>query len=283
MVAKDQTCSVPGRFIGENVAFVRDVVEFAIRSNSPVALLSLDQEKAFDRLEWSLKGDTFLKMGFGTSYVSWIHLFYCDVQSAVEVNGHLSPCFSLSCGVRQGCSLSPLLYVLVPEVLACNIRANPCIIGLTLPGSVSPLPVISQYADDTSVVVTTDDSIKAVFDTYSLFESGSGAKLNQAKSKCLWLGSWVGRIGPPVDLDWSPTKLKILGVYLGLGNLEEINWRPRIDVVDNVLNSWCQRILSFQGRSLVINPLTPERSCPRPTPNSLVFFGNISERAQAQK
>ena len=259
VVADDQTCGVPGRFIGENVAFLRDVVDFTTLSNSPAALLSLDQEKAFDRVEWSFMRRTLLTMGFGPSFINWIDLFYRDVQSAVDVNGHLSSFFPLSRGVRQGCPLSPLLFVLVAEVLACNIRANPRIIGLSLPGSVSPLPVISQYADDTSLVVTTDDSIKATFDTYALFEDGSGAKLNQSKSKGLWLGSWTGRTDPPVALDWSPTKLKILGVYLGLGDLEESNWRPRIDAVHNVLASWRQRTLSLQGRSLVINALALAR------------------------
>ena len=259
VVAKDQTCGVPGRFIGENVAFIRDVIDFATWSNSPVALLSLDQEKAFDRVEWSFMRDTLLAMGFGPSFISWVDLFYRDVESSVDVNGHLYPFFSLSRGVRQGCPLSPLLYVLVAEVLACSIRANPRIIGLSLPGSVSPLPAISQYADDTSLVVTTDDSIKATFETYSLFEKGSGAKLNQTKSKGLWLGSWTGRTDPPMALDWSPSKLKILGVYLGLGNLEEVNWRPCIDAVHNVLMSWWQRALSFQGRSLVINALALAR------------------------
>lgn len=259
VVACDQTCGVPGRFIGENVAFLRNVVDFATLSNSPVALLSLDQEKAFDQVEWSFMRDTLLKMGFGSSFVGWVDLFYCDVQSAVDVNGHLSSFFSLSRGVRQGCPLSPLLYVLVAEVLACNIRANPRVVGITLPGSSAPLPVISQYADDTSLVVTTDDSIKATFETYSVFEKGSGAKLNQSKSKGLWLGSWVGRSDPPVVLDWSPTKLKILGVYLGLGDLEEANWRPQIDAVQNVLQSWRQHVLSFHGRSLVISALALAR------------------------
>ena len=43
-VAPDQTCGVPGRYIGENVAFLHDVVELANEYNLPVALLSLDQE-----------------------------------------------------------------------------------------------------------------------------------------------------------------------------------------------------------------------------------------------
>ena len=129
-------------------------------------------------------------MGFGPSFVQWVDLLYCGVQSAVNVNGHVSSFFSLSRGVRQGCPLSPLLYVLYSEVLACNIRANPSITGLSLPGIPSPLPVISKYADDTNLVVTSDQAIRAVFETYSLFEKGSGSRLNLSKSKGLWLGSW---------------------------------------------------------------------------------------------
>ena len=121
VVAKDQTCGVPGRYIGENVAFLRDVVSFADTFDSPVAILSLDQEKAFDRVDWGFMYATLRKMGFSSSFLKWVSLFYTDVQSAVNVNGYLSPFFSLSRGVRQGCPLSPLLYVLVSEVLACNV------------------------------------------------------------------------------------------------------------------------------------------------------------------
>ena len=131
----------------------------------------------------------------------------------LSVNGYLSSFFSLSRGVRQGCPLSPLLYVLVSEVLAVNIRANPRIEGLTLPGSSSPLSLISQYADDTSLLVVSDDSIRAIFEVYAVYEKGLGAKLNQSKSKGLWLGSWAGRLDPPVPLDWSSAKSKTLGVF----------------------------------------------------------------------
>ena len=48
VVAKDQTCWVPGRFIGENVALLRDIVDYASSSGASVAILSMDQEKAFD-------------------------------------------------------------------------------------------------------------------------------------------------------------------------------------------------------------------------------------------
>ena len=52
LVNKDQTCGVPGRFIGENMAFLRDVVHYASSTSAPLAILSLDQEKPFDRVNW---------------------------------------------------------------------------------------------------------------------------------------------------------------------------------------------------------------------------------------
>ena len=105
VVAKDQTCGVPDRYIWENVAFLWDV-SYATTFDSPVAILSLDQEKAFDRVDWGFMLSTLRTMGFGASFVNWVRLLYTNVQSAVNVNGYLSSFFSLSRGVHQGCYLS---------------------------------------------------------------------------------------------------------------------------------------------------------------------------------
>ena len=171
VIAEDQTCGVPGHYIGENVAFLQDVVDYATLSNTPVAILSLDQEKACDRVNWGFMWATLLKMGFGRSFLRWVNLFYCGVQSCVNINGYLSSFFSLSHGVHQGCPLSPLFYVLVSEVLVASIRSHPWIKGLCLPGLCKPLSPISQNADDTSLVLTSD-SILASFEVYALFERG---------------------------------------------------------------------------------------------------------------
>ena len=239
VVAEDQTCGVPGRYIGENVALLRDVVSYATMFDSPVAILSLDQEKAFDRVDWSFIYATLRRMGFGTSFLQWVNLFYTGVQSSVNVNGYLSPFFSLSRGVRQGCPLSPLLYVLVAEVLACNNRANPRIKGLCLTGQSDAISPISQYADDTPLVVCSDAAIRACFNVYDVYERGSGSRLNLSKSKGLWLGPWANRSDLPVGLDWSSVKIKVLGVFLGPGNLDDDNWKPRIAAVENTLLSRC--------------------------------------------
>ena len=94
---------------------------------------------------------------------------------------------------------------------------------------------------------------------FPLFERGSGGKLNQSKSKGLWLGSWRGRQDPPIALEWTSDKLKVLGVFIGHGDLEGANWRPRLDAVANVLSSWHQCSLSCGRRAVVMNALALAR------------------------
>ena len=102
---------------------VVDVVDYANEADLPVAILALDQEKAFDRVDWAFLFRTLQHLGFVPSFISWIRLLYTDIRSAVLVNGYTTDFFTPTRGVRQGCPLSPLLYVITMEVLAANIRA----------------------------------------------------------------------------------------------------------------------------------------------------------------
>ena len=154
-----------------------------------MAVLTLDQKKAFDRVEWEFLFCTLECMGFGPSFCKWVQTLYAGVQSSVIVNGHLSGFFNLQRGVRQGCPLSPLLHVLVAETLAATLKACPRIKGLSLPAPLPSPSFLSQYADDTSNLVTTDDSILTVFEVFDRYELGSGATLNLKKCKgyCGWV------------------------------------------------------------------------------------------------
>ena len=66
------------------------------------------------------------------------------------------------------------------------------------------------------LVVSIKAVVCAVFRTYDRYERGLGSKLNMSKSKALWLGPWSGLFDPPVDLDWTSVKIKVIGVYVVL-------------------------------------------------------------------
>ena len=64
------------------------------------------------------------RMNFGPSFCSWVRLLYHNIFSRVLVNGHTSHAFAVTRGVRQGCPLSPLLYIIVAETIACAIEKD---------------------------------------------------------------------------------------------------------------------------------------------------------------
>ena len=140
-------------------------------------------------------------MNFGVFFCNWVSLFYTSISSSVLVNGEQSQPFYVARGVRQGCPLSSLLYVIMAETLANVIISDPLIDGFYLPGH-QPVKIF-QYAGDTSIVVMSNQALKQAFEVFRRYELASGAKLNVTKSYELLVGSWTSRKNLPVALDWS--------------------------------------------------------------------------------
>jgi len=94
LVSDDQPYCIPGRFIGENIRLLQDAILYAQETDQPLALLSFDQEKAFDRVDWSYLLRVLSKMGFGPHFYYPTHLlpdFYCSVLTAwAMIDGHRS-------------------------------------------------------------------------------------------------------------------------------------------------------------------------------------------------
>ena len=166
----------------------------------------------------------------------------------VTNNGWLSKSFTLKRGVRQGCLLSPLLYCLVVETLGQAICRDPSIEGIRIPGSLNKQSKVSQYADDTTLILANDFSIVKAFDIIWVFERGSGSKLNAKKMEGLWITSQARRSSGPVNITWVADKLKILGVYLGNSNLDDANWTSRVNKFEKRLNLWLWRPCRSKAR-----------------------------------
>ena len=260
IVHQDQSCGVLGRTIFSNLHLVRDVLDFIDKTNEPAILVTLDQEKAFDRVDHDFMLRVLRKFGFGPSFCHWVEIFYTHAFSRILVNGALSSPVYLRRGVRQGCPLSPLLYVLVSEVLSTQVRACREIEGFLLPGAGGLQFKISQYADDATSVLKSEKSLMHMLGVVHKFELGSGAKLNTSKSEAMWLGRWRGRGDSPFGLKWV-TKIRILGVFFsnGLVSVDDDNWNAKLTKLSSILGLWKQRDLSFIGRSLIVNVLGASR------------------------
>ena len=102
IVHQDQTCSVPTRTIFSNLQLIRDVLDFIDKTNETGILVTLDQEKAFDRVDHQFLMRTLSKFGFGPDFCQWVTLFYNNVFSRVICNGKLTSPVVLKRGVRNG-------------------------------------------------------------------------------------------------------------------------------------------------------------------------------------
>ena len=96
VVSLCQTCGVTGRFSGEIVRLVQDCLDHANLSNLGGALISLDQEKAFDRVDWHFLQQVLTKMNFGPSFRAWVRILYNTLYSRLLINGALGGPFSIS-------------------------------------------------------------------------------------------------------------------------------------------------------------------------------------------
>ncbi len=131
VIHPDQTYCVPGRSIFDNVSLIRDLLDVSKMLNLDCGLLSLDQEKAFDHVEQVYLWRVLEAFGFGKKCIDHVKVLYSDVQSILTVNGGLCAPFGACRGIRQGCSLSGMLYSLAIEPLLQQIRMK--LHGISLP------------------------------------------------------------------------------------------------------------------------------------------------------
>jgi len=173
-------------------------------------------------------------------------------------NGWAGNFFKLSWGVRQGCPLSPYLFIISAEILANAIRANPNIKGIIVKNTEIKL---CQYADDTTL--TLDGSEKTFQEALSMLETFgnvSGLRLNYKKTEAFWIGSMSNSkviLFPEKNLKWPEQKVKALGVLFS--NDPQIslslNLLEKLETARKCLTSWSLRRLSLIGEIVDLKSL----------------------------
>ena len=252
-VDKDQSCGVPGRFIGENVAFLRDVVDYRFLSGVPAALISLDQEKAFDRVDWSFLRSVFFPWALASFLLNgWICFIFALVLQLTSMDMLLNLFLCLVASVRAVRCLHFCIFWLLKFWLAI-FGLIPLFVAVVFLALLLPF-LVFRY----TLMIPLSWFVRILrsvlfFLFFHITSVARGPNLTVLNATGLCLGSWSGCTDSPVDIEWTSESVKVLGVFVGSGNVEEANWTPRITAVEHVLNSWRQRSLSYGGRALVIN------------------------------
>ena len=278
LINENQKGFLAGRFLGENVRLMYDVLFETKKQNIPGLLLSIDFEKAFDTVSWSFISDVLDYFNFGNSIKAWVSLFQKGSETCILQIGFMSEVFNLRRGCRQGDPISPYLFILCAEILGKMIRKNNDIKGIIINDKEYKL---SQYADDTQLILDgTEKSLKAALDILKTYYIMSGLKINVDKTRALWIGSSCGSSGKLCEeyaLDWSQEPLKILGVTFSplVFNIWDLNVQEILLKVKHILSQWSKRKLSLSGRITIIKSLALSKfvhlfiSLPAP-PNGLI-------------
>ena len=117
------------------------------RTNNSGILLIRDFEKAFDTVEWSFLFKTLEEFNFGPQFINWIKLLYQDPLALIKNNGWFSNKVSIKRGIRQGCPVSALLFIMIVEILAIKLKKSTYKgIRVKIGNEVKEIK-ISQYAD----------------------------------------------------------------------------------------------------------------------------------------
>ena len=112
LVHPDQTGFIPNRNSFHNFRRLLNIMHSPRLPKKDLIILTLDAEKAFDRVEWPYLFAVLQKFNCGEKFVSWTKLLYNGPCARILTNRTLSTPFQLGRGTRQGCPLSPLLFAL---------------------------------------------------------------------------------------------------------------------------------------------------------------------------
>ena len=187
IISDNQKGFISGRYIGENIRTIYDILFETKQQNIPGLMLSIDFQQAFDTVSWKFKDKTLDYFNFGPSIKKWIKLFQTGAQSCILQNGYLSESFTLQRGCRQGDPISPYIYILCVEILGKMIRNDSNLQGIKINNKEFKL---CQYADDTQVFLNgSKNSLHQLMLILKKFYNMSGLKINEDKTRALWIGA----------------------------------------------------------------------------------------------
>ena len=258
IVNEDQTGYVKNRFIGFNLRQIQDIIDYSETYKIEGAIIFVDFTKAFDSLEWNFMFTTLKHFGFNDSFIQWVETLYANIQTCVMNNGWVSEVFENSRGIRQGCPLSALLFVLAVEIMAIRLRNNKDLKGITVKLDAKDHTIkISQLADDTTLFCNSKSDVEIAMNEIEVFGSFSGLILNRNKTEGMWIGklkSCKDKIG---GISWNNKPIKALGAYFGHNReeCEKLNWETKIEKMNRLFLLWEKRKLTILGKILIIKTL----------------------------
>lgn len=257
LLSSDQSYCVPGRTIYDNLHLLRNVIQHSNQTDSPLAILSLDQTEAFNKISHLYLLHLLELYGFGPKFIKAIMGLLKNKQGFIKIGSALLAPFLFLIGVRQGDPIAGPLFIIIIEPFLRIVIKRMNLKGYTIPLSIKTTKC-TAFADDVNFLITNDQDFESIKQAFRYYSQQSGAQLNEAKSSGLFCGQWKSRSDTPLQCQWNSEGMKFLGIYLGNDKkYEEQNWQQLTTKIKGTLNKWSQhvKLTSFFGRKIICNQL----------------------------
>lgn len=247
LVDECQSAFIKGRHIHNHIRLIFDMLDYRQYIKTESLVLFLDFYKAFDTVEhpFLLKALNFL--GFGDNFCNVIKMFYSNISSSVSLNPGMTPRFEVQRGIRQGCPISPKLFILTTQLLALIIQKDPDLYGINIFDKEFK---ISQFADDTALFLRDKSMVAKALNTISLFSQASGLCLNINKCELLPIHTCSDSNIASIRVE---LEVKYLGIVISknMSRREDNNICNRIVDMKKSLSRWLTRDITIFGRVIL--------------------------------
>uniref|UniRef100_A0A670K2L6 Reverse transcriptase domain-containing protein n=1 Tax=Podarcis muralis TaxID=64176 RepID=A0A670K2L6_PODMU len=269
-IHKDQAGFLPGRQIKDNTRNIINIIEYlSARCDRQAMMMFVDAEKAFDNIIWDFLLKQLEYMEVGTEFFNGIKAIYTEQKAKLIINNVETEEIRIAKGTRQGCPLSPLLFIMVLEVLLNSIRQNKEIKGVRVGQNEYK---VKAFADD--LVVTMEDpmgSAKEVLEEFEQFGKVAGFKLNKKKTKIMVKNmdtEVIEELQQQMEIE-VVKKVKYLGIWVTPKNIDlfKNNYETVWKGIKKDLETWGKLKISFWGRIATIKMSV--------LPKMLFLFQNI--------
>ena len=177
-----QSCGIPGNSILEAASLVRDAIAYSETSGSPLCVITLDFQHAFDRISHHYLFQILRRYGISEWFIEMLHVLYENATASFQINGTLAVPIPIQSAVRQGCPLSMILYVLCLHLFLRTLEDS--LPGIRL-GRSTWSPPVAAMVKDVTVLVTQPGDLAIIHEAVRCYEKATGAKLNSKTSKAL--------------------------------------------------------------------------------------------------
>ena len=227
---------------------------------SPRCAMKIDIFKAFDSVQWGFLTTTLQALDFPEVYIQWIKVCISTASFSVQVNSELAGYFGSERGLRQGCSLSPYLFVICMNALSKKIDKAASDKRIGYHPNCKKLKLTHLcFADDLMVFVEGNKkSIESTLEVFEDFAIHSGIKISLEKSTLYMAGIQENQrdeIPQQFPFEYGSLPVRYLGLPLLTRRMTSSNYLPLLEKIKSQISSWTTR-KSFARRLQLLSSVT---------------------------